>query len=184
MNLQYGDVVLFHKRSLLGRLIRRFSTHPSDTTPTRFEHVGEIGDPCTPTVIEAKSRVQENDLNKYLRSKRYHVLIARRRDIRPADRLAIAANARKRLGQKYGWLKIAGHLGDYYVSKIKGSDVYFFRRLCRMDKYPICSWVVAWAYFKVLGYLFHEVLPQYCQPDDIADDIMQDSGQWEIIHES
>lgn len=81
------------------------------------------------------------------------------------QRLAIAQTAMSYVGRRYGYAKILAHLGDWILG-----DRFVFRRLCRMDRYPICSWVAAWSYFKVIGYEFGTA-PKAASPDSMWDNI-------------
>ena len=68
-------------------------------------------------------------------------------------------------GKKYGYFKIVAHALDKFIG-----GRYFFRRLCFMDNYPICSWLVAHVYSQLSGLQHYFGVPNNaCQPDDIED---------------
>lgn len=85
----------------------------------------------------------------------------------------VAQKARGYEGRKYGWGKIAAHLGDWMLG-----GRYVWRRLARMDKYPICSWVVASSYGEV-GENFGVKVGE-ASPDDIWDWCLK-RGEWKMI---
>ena len=177
------DIVLVsQKRSWLSRLIRRFSTSPSDKTKTKYSHTAMVYRPHQQEIIEALSGgVKITNLKKY--AKGYSVLIARRLDMTDADQFLITNKAYSFIGKKYGFIKLAGHLGDYYLSWFCGKDVYFFRKLTQNGDYVICSWVVAFAY-AARKMLFNGMNPAYCQPDDIADEIEKNPDKYRVIYKS
>ena len=93
------------------------------------------------------------------------VCIVRPKNIPRDVRVSIARVALGYTDRKYGWWKLALHFGDKLLN-----GAYFFRRLARWKKYPICSFVVADSY-AAKGYTFG-VAPGEAQPDDIWDYVM------------
>jgi len=59
---------------------------------------------------------------------------------------------------------------------------YVARRLAFLDNYPICSWLVAYAYDGI-GYQFG-VPPWACTPDDIDDWIKAYPSEWTQVYPS
>ena len=166
-----GDIILTRrKKSLLGRLIRRFQTKPNDTTKTIFEHVGIMVNGIQ--LVEALHRVEVSALHDAYPLKKYDYLIARINKIDKVTGKLLAAEGMKFVGKSYGYGKIITHYLDYLVSRAKGKDVFFFRKLARSKRYPICSWLVAFVYDEILDIKFNKVPKTFCQPDDIADDIL------------
>tara|TARA_Y100000034_G_scaffold92071_1_gene111171 strand:- start:93 stop:539 length:447 start_codon:yes stop_codon:yes gene_type:complete len=92
----------------------------------------------------------------------------------PGEQYAMRKKLEKWEGEVYAWYKIFGHLGDATLSKgwynLTGQiwSPYVCRRLFFMDKYPICSWVVAYAFEEIKKNYFN-VPPWAAQPDDIHD---------------
>ena len=78
-------------------------------------------------------------------------------------------------GKRYGYLKIFLHFFDWLLV-----GEYAFRRLGRMDRYPICSWLVAHSYKKA-GKHFG-VPARAANPDDIWD-FVTDSAHYSCIRE-
>lgn len=79
---------------------------------------------------------------------------------------ALAAKLLEYKDRRYGALKIVLHALDRLLD-----NAYFFRRLSG-DRYPICSWLAAFGYDRVLGYRFG-CEPDAAQPDDILDHCMR-----------
>ncbi len=163
--LQPADVILTRSKTLLGSLIR-FFTRRFGESRTKVNHAGVVvegGAAQSAVVVEALAFVRRQRLwARYGNSRRYEVSVFRPRDISGEDVAKIVGSAEKDVGQKYGWLMVAAHLLDWTLL-----GAYVFRRLIRAEDYPICSWLVAWAYQKA-GRNFG-VPPAAASPDDIWD---------------
>lgn len=89
-----------------------------------------------PMIIEALRTVQLRPLSAY-RGTKARLLVSRKPDgLTPAEQARVAAKAKDYQGREYGYLRVVAHALDPLCG-----DVYFFRRMARMDKYPICSWL-------------------------------------------
>jgi hypothetical protein len=77
-------------------------------------------------------------------------------------------------GKQYAFWEITFHALDRIMN-----NSYFFRRLIKHDDYPICSWLVAYVYDRILSYHFNDLSPNAAQPDDILDDCVD--CDWEFI---
>jgi len=80
--------------------------------------------------------------------------------------------------RKYGYDKIIAHYLDHLIG-----DRYFFRKILFMQRYPICSWIPASAYWDCFQYKFG-VEPDAASPDDIADHCARGiihHNTWKII---
>ncbi|HLE57869.1 MAG TPA: hypothetical protein VJB15_12355, partial [Rhodothermia bacterium] len=86
----------------------------------------------------------------------------------------IVAAAEKYNGHKYGYGKLIAHFLDWMLL-----GAYVFRRLAKMDKYPICSWLVAHSFAKA-GRNFG-VQPGAASPDDIWDFVTQRKDIYELV---
>jgi hypothetical protein len=84
------------------------------------------------------------------------------------------AAAERYVGRRYGYLKMLAHLLDWLFL-----GVYLFRRIASMDRYPICSWVVAHAYGKT-GRHFG-VAPGAASPDDIWDYVVAHPQEYRCV---
>ena len=177
VELQPADIFLSRSRTLLGALIR-FFTRAFGERRTRVNHVGVVvegGDVQSAVVVEALAFVRKHRLwSRFGGSRRHQVAVYRPRGMSADDALTIVKSAEDDVGQKYGWLMVAAHFLDYLLL-----GAYVFRRLIRADDYPICSWVVAWAYQKT-GRDFG-VPAAAASPDDIWDYVRSHPDEYEEI---
>ncbi len=166
-----GDIVLFRtEKNLISSLIRLFSTQPEDKNPTLFEHCGVMV--SATEIVEAKTSVVKGFLTDYFAKKNIRLLVARLNVLTDDQRNTIAEKAESYIGRGYGWFKVAEHLGDYLLSKMRGKNVFFFRNIGKNDNYPICSWLDAHAYLAI-DYRFLGLDADVVEPDDIGDDILE-----------
>lgn len=171
-----GDLIFVRGTGFVQRGIRWASRGPGEA-PTYAHHVA--GFVTADEVVEAKSSVVRRSLVQCVGAQAYQVW--RCATLTDQQRLAVANYAAGYVGRKYGYLKIAAHLGDSLLSRLFRRDVYLTRRWASMDKYPICSWVWAFAYAEVLGLRFG-VEPSAAQPDDMHDHV-RNSPDWTMISE-
>lgn len=152
--LQAGDIVFFstqHIPGLGGWLSRRiawFTSRKNSEPPTQATHVGMMRDPLR--VCEALSRVTIQPLSDRIDGNRieiYRPFILLPNTARTsALRGCITSKCDKWKGRQYGYLKIFAQALDGLLG-----ERYIFRRLCRMERWPICSWLVAHAYEKCIA---------------------------------
>lgn len=155
-----GDIIGVRSKGLLSWGIALGSLSIGESK-TRLSHVGIITKGGTwkeALITEALSKVVERPLSSYTNVKMaiYEPLVS---DVR---RELLVAKAIEYKGRTYGYLKIAAHFLDFCLN-----GAYVFRRFCLMDRYPICSWLVANCYKRIginLGEEINEI-----QPDDIDD---------------
>jgi len=103
------------------------------------------------------------------------VEVWRARGLRDCDRVDVAHRLQKYRGRRYGWWKIGVHA----LERAFGGR-FVFRRLLRWDRYPICSWVAAFA-FEPLRHHFFGVDPRLAQPDDIHDCVLAEPERFERV---
>lgn len=180
MDLRPGDIVFERSPGWIGRAVR-WATRGRHEPPTRVNHVGIIvltqyvGD--DPRVIEALWTVRINPISTMQGA----VEVWRLAGVNDVSKQRIVDQAIRYIGRGYGWRKLGAHLVDALFTKVRGTETFFFRRLLRMDRYPICSWLVAWVYYRSLfGYSFG-VLPQTATPDDIHDHVTS-SEDWKRVY--
>ena len=177
VELQPADIFLSRSETLLGGLIR-FFTRAIGERRTEINHVGVVvegGDLQHAVVVEALAFVRRHRLwSRFGNSPKHRVAVYRPRPIRDDDVATIVRSAEDDVGQEYGWLMVAAHLLDRLFL-----GVYFFRRLILAKDYPICSWVVAWAYQKT-GRDFG-VPAAAASPDDIWDYVGSHPDEYEEI---
>lgn len=170
-----GDVILFRGKSGFSRLIRRMETAPGEKT-TIFNHVGVAVDALQ--LVEALDKVRLNKIISRAVSGDDEIAIFRNTALSFPQRQELKGIALDYVGRGYGWVKIGLHAADYWLSKIIGCDTVFFRKLANLKKYPICSWVVGFAYAKI-GIRFGRDA-DVVQPDDIGD-YVQNHDDWALV---
>lgn len=175
-----GDILLVEGASWLSDAIRTMTTEPGEG-PTRFSHTGLILTPpvigkgfYTSMVVEALgSGVKVRELSAY-KGRVFEVW-------RYTD-ASLAGNAVKpaldREGERYGYTKLILHLADWVLLR---NRFRLFRRASFIDRWPICSYLVAEAY-AAAGYPWPcpsggEYNPRMMTPDDVSDSIRA-SGEW------
>jgi hypothetical protein len=183
MLLQPGDIILTRSDGILGRLIRYFETHPGESEAL-YNHVGvvtEAGDEKTAIMVEALWKTRHGTVwEGYGRKKgQAQIAIYRPNNIPPEKLEIISTFAETFVGDSYGWWKLLAHAADWRLSHDLGREVYIFRKLLFIDKYPICSFLVAKA-FSAAGYDFG-VPPNEASPDDIADFINSNPEKYTLI---
>lgn len=164
MNLQPGDIFLTKGDNFVSKGIRFFSRSKGESR-TEANHVGIVVHPGThrtAKIVEALTTVKTRTMASYYDKDNTEVAIYRPINVSAEDLLKIRNKANSYVGMKYGYIKIVAHFLDWCIG-----GRYFFRRFAFMNKYPICSWVVAYAYAEA-GYNFG-VEPGGASPDDIMD---------------
>jgi len=129
------------------------------------------------TVLEALTTVKKHPLAEIKDA----FQVWRHTGLQFYERVYVRDAALEYLGRSYGPLKLGLHALDGLIHKAIGKDVFLFRRMALMKPYPICSWVVTWAYFNGANYQF-SVHPNHADPDHIHDHVTQ-SGHWEMVYE-
>ena len=162
-------MVLTQSQGLFGRMVKWGSRSPRES-PTWATHCGVIIGGRT--IVEARWKVILRALWWYKGSNEKIIIFRRSGGLDGKQKHIIRAKAADYLGRTYGIGKIITHGLDALLG-----GVYFFRRLAFMDRYPICSWVVAFVYDK-LGIRFG-IPPDCAQPDDIMDYCIK--TRWELI---
>jgi hypothetical protein len=112
-------------------------------------------------------------LESYGDERKYSIAIARHKFAGADHREKIRAACERLAGKSYGYLKIGAHGLDYSLTTLwnaaggKG-DVYAFRWLCRMERYPMCSWSSLYIYERA-GLPF-DTPTEVGSPDDLYDE--------------
>lgn len=177
MTYRTGDVVLVRGSGFLSRAIR-FFTRSVGESRTSVNHVGVIvSDGSDPVIVEALRTVQAARLSvAYPPNPKEWVAVYRPTNIPEADLIRIGDFARAQIGKSYGYLKLVLHALDWALL-----GAYVFRRLGRMENYPICSWLVAHAYASA-GYDFG-VDDDAASPDDIWDFVTSHGDKYACVRE-
>lgn len=178
--LKSGDIVCVGSKGLLSKLIRWF-TRVGGENRTFCSHVGVMYDSAT--VCEAQAQVNMNaffDTYYQLNPNNYWVEVWRRQQLSANDVACIKKKCMEYKGRTYGYLKILAHALDGLLSKITYRDIYLFRRLCRMDNYPICSWLVAYVYDHCVFPRAFGVEASRATPDDIHDHLINSNAYKQV----
>lgn len=181
MNLVYikpGNIFLTRDKGFLAKAIQ-ICTRTIGEKRTLVNHVGvvvEEGTLQTCIVVEALTKVRRHKLwNQYGPDSRSLVAIYRPTNLTATELDIIVKYANDQVGRKYGYFKILAHLLDWFFL-----GIYFFRRFFKNNKYPICSWLVAYAYSeadKDFG-----VEAGAAQPDDIWDFVRKNPDKYKEIY--
>ncbi|MEQ1856107.1 MAG: hypothetical protein ABL963_06545 [Longimicrobiales bacterium] len=159
-----GDVVLTRSGGIVGWAIRLFTRRIGESR-TKASHTGiivEAGRLDGAIIVEALSTVKRHRLWDRYAGRSHEVAVFRPLNLTEGEVAQVVAKAETYVGRRYGYLKILAHWLDWILQ-----GAYVFRRLTNQDRYPICSWVVAWA-FAEAGKHF-DVEPGAATPDDIWD---------------
>ena len=172
-----GDIILTGGNAWISRAIR-WMTRVGDEEKTIKNHAG-IG--VTPhTYVEALWTTERNTYDYLLNLKDTNIEIWRNNNLTMQEKEKIRLKAIEYVGTVYGVSKIILHAFDGLLSKLLGHDIYLFRKIGFMKRYPICSWVVAYAYDEI-GYKFNNQYPKYVSPDDIHDHLLSDPD-WKLVY--
>jgi hypothetical protein len=164
--LEPGDIFLTRGTGFLGKAIRFFTRRIGESR-TRVNHVGLVvqgGSLSQAVVVEALRTVKRHRLFDEYGGETDQVAVFRPTRLARAEIQRVVAAANGYVGRSYGYGKIVLHALDWALQ-----GAYVFRRLGRMDAYPICSWLVAHAYGEV-GVHFG-VAAGAATPDDIWDHV-------------
>lgn len=178
-----GDILFIRNPNLFGRLIAWFTTKKGEEK-TWATHIGVFVSngflmtkgAAGAKLVEAVNRVKyHNFLDRYTTDNQF--AIARPRKLTNEQQYTITNRAIGYVGMTYGYLKIGLHAIDQLLG-----DIYFFRRLGRLDRYPICSYLVAKCY--AAAGLNFGVPPGKATPDDIWDFCMRNPDKYRFLYYS
>jgi hypothetical protein len=171
--LQTGDVIHVQSRGLLSKLIRFFSRSDEEgpswashsAMVLRVDEQIEIIEALTTTVIRPITAYKDTNAK---------LLVCRKpAGIDEPHKQQMIEKAEYYNGMRYGYVRIVCHALDRFFD-----NRYIFRRLLKYENYPICSWLVAYVYDRILKYQFG-VPPDAAQPDDILDYCV--AKDWDFI---
>jgi hypothetical protein len=174
LELQPGDVLVARGRGFLSTAIRFFTRRIGESR-TKVNHVGVIveGGPLEDAVVvEALWKVVRRKLVEgYGDEDASEVGIFRPINLTEKEIRTVVEAANGYVGRRYGVLKLVAHLADWVLQ-----GAYVFRRITRLDRYPICSWLVACSFDKA-GKTFG-VAPGAASPDDIWDFCIRETDKY------
>ncbi len=169
------DIFFTRGAGKLSKMIR-YCTRSKGESPTIANHVGLIAYPgCgrQARAIEALWTVKFHRLSEQYGADD-ELCVFRPRNLATAELDAIYAKACEFINRKYGYGKIALHALDYLIG-----GRYFFRRVGRVDNYPICSYLVAEAYGS--AGLHFGVADNAASPDDIWDFVVKNPDKYRFV---
>lgn len=169
-----ADIIFVRSNTLLGYLIRWFSRYGGEEK-TWTNHTAIVG--LAYNVVEALTTVKSTPWYKWKKNhENYEVW--RYKPFAYQDRLDVARQIEIYRHYKYGFLKILPHAIDGICGKILRRDIRVFRYLCKIKRYPICSWLASWGYWQK-GVLIGGP-PAIVSPDDQRDFVIK-SDDWERL---
>jgi hypothetical protein len=143
--------------------------------PTYATHIAMIimvnGEPH---VIESLWRVKITPYKKW-EKEHDRFAIFRNTNLTNEKRALIQEEALKYKGRFYGFSKILLNGLDLSISKIIGKEIFLFRKLQFIDRYPICNWLVSYSYYNATGYTFG-CEPKLTNPDSMTDYMRKDKN--------
>jgi hypothetical protein len=171
--LQAGDIVHTQGSHWLSRAIRWFSRKKDGQRAWASHSAMVLTSAPDDILIEALAHVRVRPASVYYQDTA-HVAIHRLPEpLTPAQQRQICLYTLGYEGYPYGKWKLLLHALDHLIG-----DRYLFRRLALNKRYPICSWLVAWAYDEVLSQRLGGD-PNAVSPDDIMDHCMAES--WPLV---
>lgn len=176
--LEPGDIFLTRGNGFISRAIRFFTRHIGESR-TKVNHVGLVvqgGTLGEAVIVEAVRTVRRVKLIDAYGGERDEVAVFRPTRMSAAQLQHVVASASGYVGRSYGYGKIVLHALDWVLQ-----GAYVFRRLGRMDDYPICSWLVAHAYGSAGVYF--GVDPGAATPDDIWDYVTKRSAEFQRVRD-
>ena len=159
-----ADVGFSHGRGWVSRAICKLTQAPKEPA-TYANHTFGLGWGGS-RILEALWRVTSSPVGEWDQPPEWEIW--RHLYLSWERRERIAARAEQREGQPYGPLKILGHYGDALLTEIRGREICFFRQLCFLEDYPICSWLWGEAYDSQQSPL-GKVDYRFASPDDQHD---------------
>lgn len=139
----------------------------------REVHFGPVVDYVVAEALGKGGYQERRLLEVYGDERKYQFAVARCKLTNDHHREKMLEAGASLLGRQYGYWKIAAHFADSILTRLFNlagarGDVYAFRRLCRMKRYPICSWSTLYIYRKA-GIPFTTPVASG-SPDDIWDE--------------
>lgn len=182
MILQTCDIVLETSPSAeLSKLIRFFEQKPGQARPIVSHAALVTGaqadslDPMSALITEAEPHTVERTLHAGYDGTDADIVVFRPLELTDIQRATVVGEMRSYIGASYGYLKLLACAGDFFMG---GLDI--FRKVCVLDKYPICSWEDAWA-FDIIRQRFFGVEKEACEPSDIWNWIMAHPADFQFV---
>lgn len=167
-----GDIILVRSGNWFGNLILWF-LRKTDPDSVYFSHAALIKD--DKTVLQARFKIQEDSIEHMFEIwKQYKVV--RYKKITPKDTDIMISYGNSLLGLSYGYLRFI----LYTIDAILHTK---FSNLITDKNNQICSTLISYLFYKTLNFKFNDVNWEECSPDDVDDEVTNNSCDWEIILE-
>jgi hypothetical protein len=181
-----GDIILFAGQGdLYSRVARRMMRLPGEG-PTYSVHTAQFI--SARYILEMDMVARIKTIDDVLHKRGNHDMWQRRgfevwrcRTLTRAQREALARQTLAFRHRRFGGLAFLMHLLDGLISQVARRDVYAFRRLNHLNRYPVCSEITAVAYDAALHYQFG-VAPDCADPDQIYDWVTSHPAEWEQVY--
>jgi hypothetical protein len=164
MILEPCDTFFTRSKTWLGWLIRACTRAPGEAR-TWAQHVGmivEAGEGLDAIAVEALTTVERHPLRDEYGDGKTELAIYRPLNLTQEEKALILKRAESYVGRRYGYLKIGLHFLDWCCG-----GIVLFRRLGTVDRFPICSYLVAHC-FQAAGKTFG-IKADAASPDDMLD---------------
>ncbi len=175
--LKPADLLLVGGDWWISDLIKFFTTYKGET-PSKIHHIaGTISRSAT---MEALLTVERNSFYNWDEKHKYYQ-VWRNKNLSNEERFKVVNYVKAQAHNFYGFWKLFFHAFDGILGKIYGKDIFWARKVLTTEKYPICSWLWAFAYYYAANISFGKP-PNVVSPDDIYDYI-KNSDDWYLIYE-
>jgi hypothetical protein len=173
-NIKPADIIIVNSGTTYGQLIMMaLSLFQADDV--KYIHVLMAVD--EKEAIVAESKVRYRNIEKYL-SKVKSYKIIRNNKLTDEQREKIVERSKKLFNLKYGVFRIVLQLLDQVFSTDK------FTNWLDDRKIQVCSTVPSWSYYVEAGIKFNGLPWQCVEPDDIDDESISNTDDWDIVYVS
>jgi hypothetical protein len=171
---QAGDIMLFAGGNEIPSRVSRWVERARGEPPTYAVHAAQFLDANHALEMDGVTKIRPL---AYFLGRRRGFEVWRRRGLTRRQRAALTREALRYLNARISVPKLFTHLLDGALSKLTRREVFLFRRLNHDQRYPICSWITAFAYDRALRYQFG-VPPSCADPDQIEDWVGAHPREW------
>lgn len=170
-----GDIILTAGDAWISKLIR-WATRYRGEKRTIKNHVGiGVDDKYYVEALWTTKRNKYEDLLKQNKK----LEIWRNVNLDDEEAYILKLKALEYVGSIYGPHKILLHFLDALLEKLFGKNIYLFRRIGFINRFPICSWVVSFVYSEI-NYSFG-IDKRFATPDCIHDYLVKNNN-WKLVY--
>lgn len=164
-DLKPGDIIL--TKGFKGIVVWFLNLFQKDKV--HYGHVSMVVSPSC--IIEAGYKVRLISIDNFFKKhKSFKIIRFKWLSFNSSTRLVTLIKSQ--LNVDYGWTRFLLQILDNVF------HTNYFTKLDKSEENQICSSLVAWAYFEVLGINFNKVPWNSCEPDDIEDEVEINSDIW------